>query len=159
MTLVHLHLILNHVPVLGVAFGFALLVWALVRKNRELFRVVCGAYAILALLTVPAYFTGEPAEQAVANLPGVTTNVIERHEGAAATAFAGIAVLGVASLLGLLLSRRGREIPAWMRPALLILAIGVCGLMFWTATLGGQIRHTEIRSSTQAAPAAMDEDD
>ena len=35
----HLHLMLNHIPVLGTAFGMALIAWALFRKSEELKRV------------------------------------------------------------------------------------------------------------------------
>jgi hypothetical protein len=31
----HWHLMLNHVPVLGTAFGMALIAWALVRRARN----------------------------------------------------------------------------------------------------------------------------
>jgi hypothetical protein len=32
----HLHLLLNHIPVLGIAFGLALVSLALLRKSEEL---------------------------------------------------------------------------------------------------------------------------
>lgn len=150
MNLVHLHLALNHVPVLGVVFGLALLAFAAVKKSRELTRVSLGVFVLIALLTAPAYLTGEPSEDAVENLPGVSKPIIEQHETAAGVAFGGVVVLGVASLVGLLLSRGNREISSWMRPAIITLAMVASGLMFWTANLGGQIRHTEIRSGATA---------
>ena len=159
MNLVHLHLALNHVPVLGVVFGLALLAFAAVKKSRELTRVSLGLFVLVALLTSPAYLTGEPSEDAVEYLPGVSKPIIEQHETAAGVAFGGVAVLGVAGLVGLLLSRGNREISNWMRPATITLAIIASGLMFWTANLGGQIRHTEIRSGATApqSPASKGE--
>ena len=150
MNLVHLHLALNHIPVPGVVFGLALLAFAAVKKSRELTRVSLGVFMLVALLTAPACLTGEPSEDAVENLPGVAKPIIEQHETAAGFAFGGVAVLGVAGLMGLLLSRGNRPIPRWMRPSVLTLAILASGLMFWTANLGGQIRHTEIRSGAAA---------
>ena len=46
----HLHLMLNHIPVLGTAFCMALVGWALILKSEELKRVSLGAFVIVALL-------------------------------------------------------------------------------------------------------------
>lgn len=104
----HWHLMLNHVPVLGTAFGMALIAWALVRKSEELKRVSLGVFVIIALLAIPAYLTGEPAEEIVEHLPGVSEASIEEHEDAAKFAFAGVLVLGAPALGGLVIFRRGR---------------------------------------------------
>ena len=70
MDAAHLHLMLNHIPVLGTAFGMALIAWALFRKSEELKRVSLGVFVIIALLAVPAYLTGEPAEEIVEHSTG-----------------------------------------------------------------------------------------
>ena len=79
----HLHLMLNHIPVLGMAFGLALVSLALLRKSEELKRISLGFLIVIALLAIPAYLTGEPAEELVENLPGVSKSSIEQHEEAA----------------------------------------------------------------------------
>jgi hypothetical protein len=63
---------LNHIPVLGIAFGLALVSLALLRKSEELKRISLGFLIVIALLASPAYLTGEPAEELVENLPGVS---------------------------------------------------------------------------------------
>lgn len=50
MNAMHLHLLLNHVPVLGTIFGLALLVPALLRRRDELKRVVLGCLIVTAFL-------------------------------------------------------------------------------------------------------------
>ena len=62
MNATHLHLMLNHIPVLGTVFGLGLLVFALWRKSEELKKAALGIFLIVALLAVPVYLTGEPAE-------------------------------------------------------------------------------------------------
>jgi hypothetical protein len=141
----HWHLILNHIPVLGTAFGLGLLLFALWRKSDELKKAAFGALVIIALLAVPAYLTGEPAEGGVKGLPGVVKSDIEHHEEAATIAFVGVLVLGLGALLGLIVSRRGRTVPVWFSSLIVAAALIVSGLMAWTANLGGQVRHTEIR--------------
>jgi hypothetical protein len=86
------------------AFGLALLGWALLRKSEELKKKSLGFFIIIALLAIPAYLTGEPAEELVGNLPGVSKASIEQHEEAAQVAFAGVLIVGAAALGGLIFS-------------------------------------------------------
>jgi uncharacterized membrane protein len=146
MNPVHLHLMLNHVPVLGTAFSLALLGRALLRKSEELKKVSLGFFVIIALLAIPAYLTGEPAEELAENLPGVSKASIEQHEEAAQVAFAGVLIVGVAALGGLIFFRHGKPVPNWLAVIVLVLSLIVFALMARTANLGGLIRHPEIRS-------------
>lgn len=152
----HLHLMLNHIPVLGTAFGLGLLAFGLWRRSDELKKASLGVLVIIALLAVPAYLTGEPAEDLVKPLPGVSRMIMGHHEEAAEIAFTGLVVLGVASLAGLILFRRGKSLPAWLSGIILAGSLVVVGLMSWTANLGGQIRHTEIRPNSDQ-PASTPE--
>ena len=149
MNAAHLHLMLNHLPVLGTAFGLGLLAWAQWKRNDELRRVSLGVLVLVTLLAVPAYLTGEPAEDLVENLPGVSIVLIKQHEAAAQLAFTAQLVLGVGSLGGFIAFRRGRTIPNWFAGAMLALALVVAGLMARTANFGGEVRHPEIRSGTR----------
>jgi hypothetical protein len=154
MNATHLHLLLNHIPVLGTIFGLGLLTFALWRRSDELKKTALGVVVIVALLAIPAYLTGEPAEAAVKSLPGVSKPIIEQHEQAATVAFTGVLALGAAGLAGLLLFRRGKLVSAWFGSVMLAASLIVSGLMAWTANMGGQVRHTEIRSNA-TAPAAV----
>lgn len=154
MSATHLHLLLNHVPVLGTVLGLGLLAFGLWRRSDELIKAVLGVFVIVALTAVPVYLTGEPAEHGVKSLPGVSKPLMEQHEQAAAAAFTGVLTLGVIALAGLIWLRRGRLAPGWFGSAMLGVALIVCGLMAWTANLGGQIRHTEIRPGASAPAAA-----
>ncbi|MBL9169233.1 MAG: hypothetical protein JNN07_15945 [Verrucomicrobiales bacterium] len=148
MNLIHLHLALNHVPVVGTFFGVGLLAYALWRKSEEVKRVAMGVFVIVALMTIPVYLTGEASEDPAKELPGVTAAHIERHDQAAAIAFTSVLVSGIFAFVGLVRFRGGRQLPSWFTSTLLAASLIVSGLMGWTANLGGQIRHTEIRSSS-----------
>jgi len=158
MNATHLHLLLNHVPVLGTAFGLGLLVFGMWRKSSELQKAALGTFVIAALVGVPAYLTGEPAEEGVESLPGVTEAFIEQHESAASIAFTGIVALGVIAMIGLFLFRRGKAVATWFATLMLVGALAVSVLMAWTANLGGQIRHTEIRPNATPSKAAPSKD-
>ena len=141
----HLHLILNHVPVLGTMFGLALLVWGSWRRNISLQRAALVTFALAALVAIPVYITGEPAEEAVEELAGVAESAIEAHASAALVALIAIELLGVLGLAGLFLSRWRVNSTIPLRAALAV-AVVTAGLMAWTANLGGRIRHSELRA-------------
>ena len=145
----HWHLMLNHIPVVGMAFGLALVSLALLRKSEELKRISLGFLIVIALLAIPVYLTGEPAEELVENLPGVSKSSIDQHEEAAQVAFAGVLVVGAAALGGLIFSRRRKLVSNWFSLIVLVLSLIVFALMARTANLGGLIQHAEIRPDFQ----------
>ncbi len=147
MNAAHWHLLLNHAPVIGIVWSFALLGFALLRRNDSIKRVALVSLVVAALVAVPAYVTGEPAEDVVESVPGMAKGILERHEDAAGVALGGGLGLGVLALAGLLGFRGARPVPVWFGLTTLAGALVVIALMAWTANLGGQIRHPEIRSA------------
>lgn len=126
-------------------FALLLPVFALYRPSDDGRMVSLAALVLVALVALPVYFTGESSEDRVEKLPGVSEAVTDRHKDAAGVALAGAEMLGAIGVAGLVLVVR-RAMPRWFIPATLALTIVGGGLMAWTANLGGQIRHTEIRA-------------
>ena len=141
----HLHLILCHVPVLGVLFGLGWLAFGVWRGSQDIQKVALATFVIAAILAVPTYLTGDPAAGALKGLPGFSGQILERHEAAAGFALAGFIVLGILALAGLILFR-GQSVVRWFGLLLLAAALLVACLVLWTANIGGQIRHSEIRA-------------
>lgn len=150
MNWAHVHIFLNHIPVWGTLFGALLLAFGLVRKSEEIKRVSLGVFVIMAVLTTPVYFTGEPAEEIVEHLEGVSEPIIEEHEKLALVSFIAVLILGVIALIALWRYRRADAVPKGWVTAVLVLSVVVWGLMIWTANLGGKIRHSEIRSEANS---------
>ena len=98
---------MNHIPVLGTFFGLALLAFAAWKRSDELRKAAFGTFVIAALAGVATYLTGEPAEDGVKGLPGISTALIEHHEEAAGIALGGAIALGVLALGGLIWFRGG----------------------------------------------------
>ncbi|HWQ93704.1 MAG TPA: hypothetical protein VN673_18725, partial [Clostridia bacterium] len=88
----------------------------------------------------------------VKGLAGVSGPIIEKHEQAAGVTFVLLLGLGLGALASLLWFRGRKVIPSWSHVSLLAVSIIVVGSGFWTANLGGQVRHTEIRPSAVATP-------
>jgi uncharacterized membrane protein len=149
MTSAHLHLLLNHLPIITTIIGACLLIWATIRNSDEIRKVSFVLFVAAALIAIPTLLTGHQAEDIVEGLPGVNEAFIEEHEEAATLSFWTLEVLGAVSLLGLVLSRRNGNIAKFSYLPL-ALALVTAGMMAWTAELGGEIRHTEIRSGAEA---------
>lgn len=145
MNSVQIHLALTHVPVILSFVGMIILVAAFFMKNATLTKTSYIVLLIAGIVTLPVFLTGEGTEEAVEHLPGVSDNLIERHEEVAKLAMIFIGVAGVAALTALL-SFRWQIASRVFKTIVLLLAITSGGLMAQTAHLGGQIRHTEIRS-------------
>jgi hypothetical protein len=144
ITAAHLHLLLSHVPVTVILMGAGWLAFGLWRQSREVQKAALAMFVVAALLAVPSYLTGEPASGAIKGMPGFSDRVLESHQAAAGVALGGCIALGIAALAGLV-HYRGRTVVAWFSLLVLVGAIAVGGLVAWTAHLGGQIRHSEIR--------------
>ena len=149
----HVHLIVNHFPVIGILFIIMLFLYGLARRSEEIKKAGLGAFVLLAIMTIPVYLTGEGAEKVVKNLPGVTESYIGRHEEMAGLSLVLIVTLGIACCAGLIFLRRSATIPKWFIALVLVLSFGAAAVVGLTANLGGQIRHTEIRDVV-ASPAA-----
>jgi len=141
----HLHLLMNHIPVIGTVFVTVLLIIAVWRRSLELQRVALWGIVLVALATVPVYFSGEGAEDIVEGLPGRSHDHIEEHEEFAKLSLIGIGVLGAVALGGLFIYRRAEQIPRTYLVAVVLLSLASAGMMGMTANLGGQISHPEIR--------------
>jgi hypothetical protein len=99
----HVHLMLNHMPLLGTIAAALLLGWGLVRRSAEVTRLdLVAAVLVTGALAVLALWLGRRAPAPSPVLSGVVC-------AALAVSF---------------------------------------GLFAWVALVGGQIRHTELRSSS-----------
>lgn len=146
MSPLHIHLALNHLPVIGTFIAFFLLLAGLILKQEPIIKVTMALLVLLSLSGIIVYKTGEPTEESAENLPGVNEQVIETHEEMAEKAIGALIILGIVSLGGLSIYRKNDLPPVYKKSVLLICIItGI--LLLRTAYLGGQIRHTEIRSS------------
>lgn len=148
MNWAYIHLTLNHIPVILMPTALAMLAFAMARKSTDLRYAALVLVVVAGVLGAGVYFTGEPAEEVVENLPDVSEEAIEQHEEAGLTAAVATGLAGLLALGALVASRR-REGPLWMLAATFVVALVTSILLARTAHLGGQIHHSEIR---QTAP-------
>jgi uncharacterized membrane protein len=146
----HLHLLLNHVPTVGSIVALGLLLLAFIRQNEHLKLAGLEVLFVIAVVTLPAYMSGVGAHQKLRDRPGISEEAIKVHQDAALDGFTVTEFAGFVAWLALWqFRRRGRAAPGLV-PAAMLLSIVALGLMARAATLGGDIRHPEIRADLSA---------
>jgi uncharacterized membrane protein len=147
MSFMHLHLLLNHFPIIGSIIALGLFLIGFVGKNEGLRRASLILFVALALLMLPTCFSGIGARAAIKDEPGISAALMERHEGAAMLALFVMEITGALALVGLWRIERAPGQRRWSGSivAILIFSILTVGLMARVGNTGGDIRHPEIR--------------
>jgi uncharacterized membrane protein len=142
MNSVYWHLAINHVPVLGVMFGTVILILALARRQKDVWRVGLAMLALSGFVAIFAYRTGEAAEEIVEEDAAISHDAIEAHEDAGKRAAWLTGLAGAAALVGLV-AFRARPTPAWFKILMVTAALASSLMMGLTANLGAAIEHAE----------------
>jgi hypothetical protein len=155
MTLVHIHLLLNHWPIIGAFIALGLFVIALAANSDDLKQASLAFFVFLALLAIPTYMSGDVANEVLKTNEPLPKELVATHQGAAMLAMVFMEITGFAALIGLWqFSRMSRPTPVpvarWNSAAVLILAIVTVGLMTAVGNTGGAIRHPEILSGPES---------
>ena len=158
MDFAHLHLLINHFPIVGTIIGTFIMLFALIKKERNLQRVVLVLWVVLAALTPLVMNTGEEAEHKVEEMAGISENSIHEHEEASEYAYWLMIGLGVISLAALSLHKMGSDILLATKISFVI-SLFAATAMVRTGYLGGLIRHVDvpITSSPTQADASHEE--
>ena len=151
MNMAHLHLMLNHFPVVGAPLLLALLAYGLARGSPAVTRIALWATVVLGVVTLVVYLTGEPAEELVEALPTFDHDMLERHEAVALGATVILVATAVLAGLALRAGRSdGRLAGTMNRLVLAGLLAGTAGVVA-TGWTGGPIGHPEIRPGAPVA--------
>jgi len=150
MDSVHLHLLITHVPVLATIFSFLVFVWGMIQSDKKYYHLAMVGFIAAGILSIVALQSGEGAEEAVEHLAGVSESVIHTHqESAEVTNWIAI-LLGVASIGGFLIEKYKPSLTKAYMVIILLLGLVSSGSFTYTAYLGGQVRHSEIRTQSAA---------
>lgn len=158
MNQAHVHLLITHLPIFGSILGGLVLAHGLWTKSNQTKVAAYNLFIISAMGAGIAYLTGEAAEETAENLQGVVEATIKTHEEFALFALISLITLGVASIIGLILTLR--KLPIARTWALMVLFISIIsfGLVARTGYLGGQIRHTEISKGATASTESSEKE-
>jgi hypothetical protein len=152
MDMGHLHLMLNHLPVLGAPALLALLAWGFAGRIPAVTRGALWLTVALALVTGAVYLTGEAAEELVEGLPTFQEPLVEQHEEVALWATLTLVATGCLAAAALWRSRRGAAMSLALTRVVLVGLVASTAIVGVTAWTGGPIGHPELRSERAAAP-------
>ena len=141
----HLHLVLNHFPIIGTIIGLGILITGIILKNNTVKSIAYVLFIVAAIFAAFSMGTGEGAEELVEDMPSVGKQIIHEHEEMAEKLAIVLYVLGVISLGGFYLNFKEHAKAKLVSYIAVIVAI--IGVFFaqQTGITGGEIRHTEIR--------------
>ncbi|TRX16473.1 hypothetical protein [Flavobacterium franklandianum] len=143
----HLHLVVNHFPIIGTILGLGILITGIILKNNSVKSTAYVLFIVAAIFAVFSMGTGEGAEELVEDMPSVGKQIIHEHEEMAEKLAIILYVLGAISLAGLYLNYKKHAKAQLVSFIVLVVAIGATFLAQQTGTTGGEIRHTEIRAN------------
>ena len=152
MTLAHVHLLLNHFPIIGTMIGLGLFIVALAAKNDHLKQASLLVLLCIAMLAFPTYLSGHAAAEELKRLPGVSADLIKAHQDSALLAFIFMELAGSFAWLGLWQFRRLARFPRWNLTLVLLLTVVTVLLMSTVGNTGGEIRHPEIAQDMPLGP-------
>lgn len=139
----HLHMLTNHIPIIGTFFALMVLAFGMFRKHNQI--IILGYWLILISVIggLIAFYTGEAAEEVVEGIQGVSDKVIHDHEEAGEIVMGFLYATGIAAVLALVLEKL-KKLQSLAAIAVLLIGIGLFGTSARAGYLGGQIRHTEL---------------
>lgn len=163
------HLGSVHLPIALAVISVLLVLFALVTKSPARLKFALEMIVIGAVLSWPAFLSGEKAEHVVEDFRGNVRErliledvdlraVIRDHEQWAEKAHYCFQAAGVVALLGWLFCRNAEKFRLPLAIVALLFTGGTAGLMGWTGHLGGQIRHLEIREAAAGASTTSQAD-
>jgi uncharacterized membrane protein len=144
----HLHLLVNHFPLLGTLIATGILIAGILVRNNVVKNCAYFLFITSAICAIIAMNTGEGAEELVEDLPNIGHQIIHEHEEIAEKFAVLMYILGGFSVLGLVANYKKH--PKFKVLAIIIATLGLITFVIGTkvGTTGGEIRHTEIRSNS-----------
>jgi hypothetical protein len=163
----HAHLILVHLPLVGLFAAVIPLTWGALRRDRTstlLGLVLAGLFALTTPLVTEM---GERAEERLEHATGPLAldregaRWLHEHEERAETGAVVLYIAGGLFVAGVVAGAR------WSQPAVtrglaaggLVLCVGSIAALAWVADAGGKIRHPELREGVAAPAGAVLHDD
>ena len=150
----HLHMVVNHFPIIGTILGLGILITGIILKNNTVKSTAYVLFIVAAIFAAFSMGTGEGAEELVEDMPSVGKQIIHEHEEMAEKLAVVLYALGVISLIGLFMNYKNHVNAKFV--SYIAVVVAVIGVFFaqQTGTTGGEIRHTEIRANAVPAGGA-----
>ena len=150
----HLHLVVNHFPIIGSIFGLGILITGMILKNNSVKNTAYVLFIVAAVFAAFSMGTGEGAEEMVEDMPNIGKEIIHEHEEIAEKLALVLYLLAAISLTGLITNIKNHSKAKLISFIAVIVAIGAVYIATLVGTSGGEIRHTEIRDDSTVSASS-----
>jgi uncharacterized membrane protein len=152
----HLHIAINHIPVVLVPAALVLLAVGVWRRSESVFRTGIVVAWVGAASGLATYLTGDAAADLVMAVEKAQEKTLDpivgEHDASAGWALGSAVLVAAAGVWAWRRKGLGREVTV---PLLVLTALSTA-ILARTALLGGRIRHPEARAGF-VAPSVHDE--
>jgi uncharacterized membrane protein len=141
ISFVDLHLIINHIPPIALAFAGVFSLIGLFTQRREMFVGSCLLIAIAGTLITPVFLSGSRARDSLLHRADILESLIDDHQLMGTVSMALTLVIAAAAL-GIYFAYRMKPT---IKTMLLLLLLSILGTMVnvYTGHLGSLIRRSE----------------
>ncbi|MCU0437852.1 MAG: hypothetical protein MUC49_08035 [Raineya sp.] len=153
MNAAHFHLVMNHLPIIIPMIGLLVMLGGLILKSEVIKRTAYAIFIMGAIATVPAFASGEGAEEVLEKMQDVSHKLIHEHEEQAETFALLSYALGVIAIVGLWSNWKKKSFTSMISYLTVVMSLVVLFFAKQTGTSGGEIRHSEIRTEKSGNPS------
>lgn len=153
----HIHLIINHFPIIIPIIAILARLSAFALKSESLKRFALILLVIGAITSFAAMQSGEKAEEIIENLSFFSETHLEAHEEAAETFAIFSYVIGAFAAIALWAEFTKKKFALYITEITFALCIVSLFFAQKTGNTGGEIRHEEIRKGFEVPQGAEEE--
>lgn len=153
----HLHLLFNHFPVIGTIISTLVLIAGMVLKNDTIKKTALSLVVFTSLMTIPAFLSGEDAEEALKAIHQAPRELIHTHEEMGDIGLWSTLLIGVIAVFAMMKMKT-----SYGKNSVIFILVALIGNSFFLAKIGnagGMIRHTEIRTTIESPKSNLNETD
>jgi len=147
----HMHLVVNHLPIVFPIVGAIVLLTGMLSKSEPVKRMAFLIFILGAFCSLAAMATGDEAEHFVKHLDGFERNRIKTHEELAERFALFSYVFAAVSAFALWASFKRKKLANVLSFVILAFAMAILYFGKETGTTGGEIRHNEIIENAQTS--------
>jgi uncharacterized membrane protein len=143
----HLHILVSVFPSFGPVFVLGFYITGFLTDNDGIKRTCLVLFGMLALLSVPTYFSGDGSMAVLSKNPQISKEMMNTHYGWGMAALLVLVMTGIVAWVELWRSRRAGRASNDPLHLVLGLAIVTLGLTVVADELGWEINHRELQST------------
>src|SRR5215813_9213689 len=138
----HLHILVGVFPSFGIIFVLGFYIAGFLTDNNGIKRTCLVLFAMLALLSIPTYSSGDGSTAALSGVPKVFKDMMNAHTRWGMAALLALVIIGVVALVELLRSGRASNVGFYLVSGLAIVALALM-----IVADGWEINHRELQST------------